>query len=519
MLQMILSAHVHTQPRSRERGGGTWRLCRPPFDATLNTGRCPATIRCRGAHTCAWRAISHVLPRNGSTPIIEVARSIPWGFDEYRTLRTNVALADFSAAASSLLPSYAKSAGAVAVVLHILVGEGVSRSKWRSAVAAAMRGGATEIWAMEHDREARCWENRSSWPTGHESNPPREQGSEMFTLEELREETLVLARLHCGGQQRLLASCRIPFTAKGASRNMLVGVQCYCMRRGRCLGGDAKSGLFCRAGSEEPESDTRARTLYRGIDYVYAFHADAPDDVRQFKDAISAIYSQDDLWDKPMIQATFASVIGSMSALNLLIDLPPTEEVVLFDINPWMVEYAVMLVEVIMSSRSRLHFVEKMLSRDVTGFLRSLGLDDLQPNISSDQVMGLPIQWRAASAVQEGLTSPSACSHAWLTSQIVRRNQMRPGRRRVCERILLFHEVSKPPRLDPAKVEKCNNFSGLSKRRQLDCSTKSNVCTLYYGAGWLASEDAFASVRHRLTTSRVRCARLPARHPLFPLVR
>ena len=61
---------------------------------------------------------------------------------------------------------------------------------------------------------------------------------------------------------------------------------------------------------------------------------------------------------------------------------------------------------------------------------------------------------------------------------------MRPGRRRVCERILLFHEVSKPPRLDPAKVEKCNNFSGLSKRRQLDCSTKSNVCTLYYGAGW-----------------------------------
>ena len=194
-------------------------------------------------------------------------------------------------------------------MLHILVGEGVSRSKWRSAVAAAMRGGATEIWAMEHDREARCWENRSSWPTGHESNPPREQGSEMFTLEELREETLVLARLHCGGQHRLLASCRIPFTAKGASRNMLVGVQCYCMSRGRCLGGDAKSGLFCRAGSEELEA-TRARTLYRGIDYAYAFHADAPDDVRQFKDVISAIYSQmtcgTNPWSEPHLLASEA---------------------------------------------------------------------------------------------------------------------------------------------------------------------------------------------------------------------
>ena len=110
-------------------------------------------------------------------------------------------------------------------------GEGVSRRKWRAAVTSAMRAGAVEVWVMEHDRLAKSWLNRSAWPIGHDSNPPREDGSEFFTLTELRAEVQSLARRHCDSRTSMLASCRVPSSRRDRRRNLLVGVQCNCLSR------------------------------------------------------------------------------------------------------------------------------------------------------------------------------------------------------------------------------------------------------------------------------------------------
>ena len=207
-------------------------VCRSPIPDALDGDECPAVLRCNSAHGCAWMAIQHVLPSVASISVVEVARHAPWGFFEFGSQRHNVALADFDdASARQLLRRVGRSTTTVAAVFHILVGEGVSRRKWRAAVASAMRAGAVEVWVMEHDRLAKSWLNRSAWPIGHDSNPPREDGSEFFTLTELRAEVQSLARLHCGSRTSMLASCQVPSSIRDRRRNLLVGVQCNCLSR------------------------------------------------------------------------------------------------------------------------------------------------------------------------------------------------------------------------------------------------------------------------------------------------
>ena len=287
--------------------------------------------------------MKHALPPvNTSCRLLEVARRHGWGFTEYGQARTSIAVDAFIADP----PAHARHGDVV--LLHNLVGEGVSRSKWRLAAEGAMRAGAREVWAMEHSREAISFASRSSWPVGHPANPPREADSDMFTLQELQQELANLAALHCVGPADILASCAISTSSDPIGRNLLLGVQCGCrasttatdtavaVRQARrlgessgssltnagCGGGDS-AGLFCCRNSGAEGNQT---SMYQGPSFVYTFHADAVAPllvlgqrlVQLLKPALPAHSSTSGL-------KTFASVVGSMSSLNVLLELPPMD--------------------------------------------------------------------------------------------------------------------------------------------------------------------------------------------------
>ena len=267
----------HAEPQNFSVLPDKFFRCREPHDSDglVDVAKCPGLGQCRGPHSCSWRAIAHALPPSKGARVVEVARRTPWGFAEYGSSRQNVAVANFFTDPAATLAAIARS---TAAVFHILVGEGVARDTWQRAVTSAMLGGASEVWVMEHNRLGDSWRNRSAWPTGHQDNPAREMGSEMFTLAELRQTTLALAQRFCKGTPRLIASCPIPTPTDPAGRNILVGVQCHCISSVKHTRNSSK-GHFCRHLSEGIGKD-RARTMspemYNGINYVYTFHADAP---------------------------------------------------------------------------------------------------------------------------------------------------------------------------------------------------------------------------------------------------
>ena len=325
---------------------GCQARCREPSSLPHDTRTC-SSARCSGrAHGCSLAAVKHALPPvNTSCRLLEVARRRDWGFTEYGQARTSIAVDAFIADP----PAHARHGDVV--LLHILVGEGVSRSKWRLAAEGAMRAGAREVWAMEHSREAISFASRSSWPVGHPANPPREADSDMFTLQELQQELANLAALHCPGPADILASCAISTSSDPRGRNLLLGVQCGCrasttatdtavpVRQARRLGessgssltnagcGDGDSaGLFCCHNSGAEGNQT---SLYQGPRFVYTFHADAIAPLLVLGQRLVQLLKPAPLAGPAHSSTsglkTFASVAGSMSSLNVLLELPPMD--------------------------------------------------------------------------------------------------------------------------------------------------------------------------------------------------
>ena len=109
--------------------------------------------------------------------------------------------------------------------------------------------------------------------------------------------------------------------------------------------------------------------MYDGQEYVYTFHADAPAKMLLLgsnleKKRKSAQVSG----QQPMV---FASVIGGLSGINLLAEawLPDPDEIILYDMNPWILEYARLVVELIGTSTSREDYISRLFSRRLSIFL------------------------------------------------------------------------------------------------------------------------------------------------------
>ena len=140
---------------------------------------CPGISNCYGAHDCSWLAAMHALPKDPMISITEIVREKPWGFFEWDNRRT------YSVNESITHPSRVWNGSTESTdvsFFHILTGEGTSRTKLESSVRNAVRGGANEIWVMEHNVQAHSWSNRNAWPRGRPVHVPREKTARCFSL-------------------------------------------------------------------------------------------------------------------------------------------------------------------------------------------------------------------------------------------------------------------------------------------------------------------------------------------------
>ena len=256
--------------------------------------------------------------------------------------------------------------------------------------------------------------------------------------------------------------------------------------------------------------------MYDGQEYVYTFHADAPAKMLLLgsnleKKRKSAQVSG----QQPMV---FASVIGGLSGINLLAEawLPDPDEIILYDMNPWILEYARLVVELIGTSTSREDYISRLFSRRLSDFLATKNVTELSPE-TEHAFLDLSIDTALTQQTSEALTNTSRCVFAWVTHTLMEqphRSTPPPAPRRVCERVQLFHDPNRAPKLDVGLVHSGKCLAHVSAHQ---CKQRINTCTLYLGHGWLRSESTFSRVRARLNAARVRYVQWNVMQPLDQL--
>jgi len=204
---------------------------------------CPLQ-HCSGVHKCAWQALAHYLTTNRTKQLVEVTRD--GKFVEFTQIMkanyASVKVHDFVKGVN--LPAIwteGTSAGVAdasrpSVLFHILVGEGVSRTSFEAAVAAAAAARAPEIWVLEHNRDAPDWANPASWPAAGGKTiigtaGTREEGSALWRHEELTNTLKRVLQSNCPAPRLAspLADCVVTAThgpGVRSRRNMLLGYAC-----------------------------------------------------------------------------------------------------------------------------------------------------------------------------------------------------------------------------------------------------------------------------------------------------
>lgn len=171
-----------------------WRRCALPQEHRGN------------AHQTAWHAVAEGLkdlPKDAV--IVEVARRVPWGFYELGQRRQNMEVQQF-------LGAEELAARTQAIILHILVGEGESRTVWRNALTKACHGAPRRVLILEHNANSADW---SPDERTKEGNLPM---SSVFTSDQLSTEVQRL----CPGRQ--LSACLVE-GRRSSDRNLLIVVK------------------------------------------------------------------------------------------------------------------------------------------------------------------------------------------------------------------------------------------------------------------------------------------------------
>ena len=256
--------------------------------------------------------------------------------------------------------------------------------------------------------------------------------------------------------------------------------------------------------------------MYDGQEYVYTFHADAPAKMLLLGSNLGKKRKSAQIsGQQPMV---FASVIGGLSGINLLAEawLPDPDEIILYDMNPWILEYARLVVELIGTSTSREDYISRLFSRRLSDFLATKNVTELSPE-TEHAFLDLSIDTALTQQTSEALTNTSRCVFAWVTHTLMKqphRSTPPPAPRRVCERVQLFHDPNRAPKLDVGLVHSGKCLAHVSAHQ---CKQRINTCTLYLGHGWLRSESTFSRVRARLNAARVRYVQWNVMQPLDQL--
>eukprot|EP00927_Polykrikos_kofoidii_P006850 TRINITY_DN12782_c0_g1_i2.p1 TRINITY_DN12782_c0_g1~~TRINITY_DN12782_c0_g1_i2.p1 ORF type:complete len:572 (+),score=47.09 TRINITY_DN12782_c0_g1_i2:39-1754(+) len=221
--------------------------------------------------------------------------------------------------------------------------------------------------------------------------------------------------------------------------------------------------------------------MYYGITQIYIAHADPPNVLQKYFD------------DLPVTTAeVYATVVGSLSGINGLLYVS-APHIAFYDVNPFCLLYAQLFVELVSLADSRQHFLDSMYGRPVQRYLERTPSQN--PYNGGVGPLADPADESLRATVREALSESARCVYDhvqktyFMQGGIV--SALGPKRsHRNCELISIHHNPEKNPRLSPDATKWAKY--GVP-----------NICSFYYGYGWLKDETTFALVREKLRKASV----------------
>ena len=230
--------------------------------------------------------------------------------------------------------------------------------------------------------------------------------------------------------------------------------------------------------------------MYAGPAYVYFAQADDPEAALLAEASISAARRD----HGSAARAIFASVVGGLTGLNYLSRLQNVHSAVLFDINPWMVEYAAFIVELVRIAPSRSDWLGRLFSRNASGFFDAQRTTRFT-NALEDEFYGRPVEAAIAASTAQKLSSPSRCVFRWFTEHVAPDPLPKspPVPRRVCERLRLSEQPRSDwsEKLDVGLVVNGRCMGSPPSK----CKRIMNTCKVGIGHGWLESPESYTRAR------------------------
>lgn len=237
----------------------------------------------------------------------------------------------------------------------------------------------------------------------------------------------------------------------------------------------------CIADENGKNIESAVASVFKSPEAIYLASADRMDLVLTNLQSLKRLHTK---------VGTYASVVGGLSGLNYLINVTPAQ-IVLFDINPDMLKYAELVLELIRISVSPKEFISRIFSRSVDHFLEATGEPDL--NIDNQNLyLSQPVQ---AQILLDTLSKLSLSTQNTYNETLKNylSGQLSDGARN-CRRLLPCWPIGRRVPVGVGQAE------GYNEEGKLEPNTN----TFFYGYGWLGSTTAYSHIKNLLLTTPVR---------------
>ena len=231
-----------------------------------------------------------------------------------------------------------------------------------------------------------------------------------------------------------------------------------------------------------PNAGHKEQTLFRRPAEVYLASADRMDNVLHNAAVLRNVYGQG--------VSSYATVIGGLSGLNYINVLRP-ERITFFDVNPSMVEYCSLILELIGIADSPEDFITRIFARDVQGFASSRG-QQLQVASQADFLAVPPNK----AIYRDTLLALSPTGRALYDIYIRPHHsgEILPGIRN-CRQLLPCWPEDRTVPVGGGKSLGKDSLGELVP----------NVNTFFYGLGWLESRASFLAVKSIVGRANISC--------------
>lgn len=239
--------------------------------------------------------------------------------------------------------------------------------------------------------------------------------------------------------------------------------------------------LALRTGKSKDSAVTAVASVFKSPEAIYLASADRMDLVLANLESLRNLRIKVDI---------YASVVGGLSGLNYLVNINP-EQIVLFDINPDMLKYADMVLDLIRISATPKEFISRVFSRSVDNFLDDFRYHDLSVDNQNEYLLQ-PVQEQLLSDTLLKLSLSSRNTYNETLKNYLS-GQLLDGARN-CRRLLPCWPIDRRVPVGGGQAEGYNEEGILEP----------NTNTFFYGYGWLGSTTAYSHIKNLLLSTPVR---------------